>query len=109
MNKDILAAAIGRNEPVPLLVAEPFDRSVERLRRAGGPAIESVIGAVRARRDGGTRINAENIDDERPLRPGTDLAGNRGTLADIVIAGTAQGGHRQKRVLRTVGHCDKAE
>ena len=38
VNKDVLAAAIGRDEAVTLLVAEPFDRPIERLRGTGGAA-----------------------------------------------------------------------
>ena len=108
VNKDVLAAAVGRDEAVALLMPEPFDRSLERLRRARGRR-SNPSSDRRARCDGGTRVDAEDIGDKRPLRPGADLAGDRGTLADIVIAGAAQGRHRQERVLRAVGHRDKAE
>src|SRR4051794_10295134 len=43
MNKDVLAAVIGRNKAVTLLGSEPLHQSFDRLRRARMPAIKPAV------------------------------------------------------------------
>ena len=107
MNKDVLAAAIGRDEAVALLGPEPFHRPFERLRRARGPAVEAASARRRA-----TAVLASmlrTLVTSGPLAPAPISQVIERALANIVIAGAAQDRHRQKRVLRAVGHRDKAE
>src|ERR1043165_9859520 len=65
-----------------------------------------MLGAGRDRR---AVVDVQHVGDERSLGAGTDLATDRGALPDILIAGAAQDRYRQKRILRAVGHCHKAE
>ena len=105
VDEDVLAAAIGGNEPVAFVGFKPLHRAFERGRRARRVA----IGPAGLRRHDGAGVDVQHIGDERSLGAGADFAGDQGTLADVIVTGAAQGRHRQKGVLRAVGQGDETK
>src|SRR5271155_2612193 len=79
VDKDVLAAAIGRNKAIALVGLEPLDRALQGARWARAAPI-----GVESRGDGGAQIDAENAGDERPLGAGADIAGDRSAFAYIL-------------------------
>src|SRR5258708_3515430 len=92
MDEHILAAAVGRNEPVALFGLEPFDGAVQRCCRTW-PAITVEAATARLRSHGGAAVDIDHIRDERAFGAGADFAGDQGAFMNVLEAGAAQDCH----------------
>src|SRR5207244_2398725 len=106
VDEHVLAAAVGRDEPVALFRLEPFDGTLDR-RGGARPAVGSTCSAWRCERR--AVVDVQHVGHQRTLCSGADLAGDRRPFANILIAGAAQDGHRQKRILRSIVRRDESK
>src|SRR4029077_6755133 len=84
----------------------PFDGTLDRRGGAGAPVGSAPAAWGCERR---AVVDVQHAGHQRTLCSGADLAGDRRPFAHILIAGAAQDGHRQKRILRSVGRRDKSK